>query len=97
MEPLPFWDKSWSVYYKKKTTAIGSEVGGAETQYELNFGAILVPVRRSIINLSIYVMLGFTFIFADKSGIHTGVVTSLFCSSLIFTIFYFYIKFHQKL
>jgi drug/metabolite transporter (DMT)-like permease len=50
-----------------------------------------------IINLSIYVMLGFTFIYANKSGIHTGVVTSLFCSSLIFTIAYFYFKHNQKL
>ena len=42
-------------------------------------------------------MLGFTFIFASRCGIHTGVVTSLFCSSLIFTIAYFYFMHKQKL
>jgi drug/metabolite transporter (DMT)-like permease len=63
----------------------------------LNWGAIAVPIRRFIINLSIYLMLGLTFIYADKSGIHTGVVTSLFCSSLIFTIAYFYFRFKQNL
>jgi drug/metabolite transporter (DMT)-like permease len=50
-----------------------------------------------VVNLGIYVMLGLTFMFADESGIHTGVITSLFCTSLIFTSVYFLIFHGQKL
>jgi len=64
----------------------------ADEKYILNWGSIFVPIRRFICNLSIYVFLGFTFMFTDRSGIHTGVITSLFCTSLIFTSIYFYFK-----
>jgi drug/metabolite transporter (DMT)-like permease len=99
LEPVGLFDKSTSCYCQKKLHAVDSEKSQplAEVQYELNWGALMVPVRRFMINLSIYVMLGFTFMYADKCGIHTGVVTSLFCSSLIFTIAYFYFRFDQKL
>ena len=108
-EAIPFWDKASSVYYmpieegeplntKSTAEAKNASAGPIDGQkFKLNWGSIWVSIRRFIINFMIYVMLGLTFIFADKSGIHTGVVTSLFCSSLIFTVVYFYFKYGQKL
>lgn len=86
-ETVAFWDKGTSVYYKLDQ----------QSKYVLNWGSIWVTIRRFIVNFAIYVFLGLTFIFADKCGIHTGVVTSLFCSSLIFTCIYFFLHHGQKL
>lgn len=97
LKPVSFFDKSTSCYCRKKVQAVTDEQAPAEVTYELNWGAIMVPIRRFIVKLTIYVMLGFTFMYSKKCGIHTGVVTSLFCSSLIFTIVYFYFRYHHKL
>ena len=83
-ERVNFWDKNTSVYFKP-----AEEKG----KFMLNWGSIWVSMRRFVINFMIYVSLGLTFIFANRSGIHTGVITSIFCSSLIFTCVYFYFKF----
>lgn len=97
LEPVSFFNKETSSYCIKKTNIVADAQLPAEDQYELSWGALMVPIRRFVINLSIYVMLGLTFMYADKCGIHTGVITSLFCSSLIFTIAYFYFKHDQNL
>lgn len=94
LETVPFFDGETSPYCKPDVTAVEPSSSATKPKYVLNYGALWVPIRRFVINLSIYVMLGTTFIFADKSGIHTGVITSLFCSSLIFTSVYFMI-FHK--
>jgi uncharacterized membrane protein len=42
-------------------------------------------------------MIWATFSLSFASGINTGIITSLFSTSLIFTSAYFYFKFGQKL
>ena len=95
LEPVPFWDGETSCYCKPDVGAVTTDNNEAKAKYVLNWGAIWVPIRRFAVNLSIYVMLGLTFMWADKANMHTGVITSLFCTSLIFTIIYFRI-FHAQ-
>ena len=87
-EPTPFWWSSEkSVYFK--VNEAGEKVFDWHT-----FGA---PIRRIFCQLSIQILLFFTFKFAAESNINTGIITSCFATSLIFTSVYFYFKHSQKL
>lgn len=52
---------------------------------------------RGIIELLINVALIYSFMFAGKSGINPGIVSSIFSSTCVFTIIMFYFWKHQKL
>lgn len=52
---------------------------------------------RGIIELLINVALIYSFMFADKSGINPGIISSIFSSTCVFTIIMFYFWKHQKL
>ena len=59
--------------------------------YEIFGDVIWVSIRRVICTVGIYVGLYYTFMFTAEAGINSGIITSIFATSLIFTsiIFYF--------
>lgn len=54
-------------------------------------------ISRGIIELLINVALIYSFMFADKSGINPGIISSIFSSTCVFTIIMFYFWKKQKL
>lgn len=52
---------------------------------------------RGIVELLINVGLIYSFMFADKSGINPGIISSIFSSTCVFTIIMFYCLYGQKL
>lgn len=55
-----------------------------------------VPFQRCIINLMGQVLVTLTFYFAGKSGMNSGIIASIFSSSVIVSLFAFYILYGQK-
>lgn len=54
-------------------------------------------MSRGIIELLINVALIYSFMFAEKSGINPGIISSIFSSTCVFTIIMFYFAYGQKL
>ena len=86
-EPVPFFSRENSIYYKK------NERG----ELVLDWLVLGAPIRRTLVETSILILLAVTFQFADQSKINSGIITSLFATSLVFTSVYFYFAHSQKL
>lgn len=66
-------------------------------EYEVYGDVIWVPIRRVLCTIVIYVGLYYTFLFTAEAGINSGIITSIFATSLIFTSIIFYFQYSQKL
>jgi drug/metabolite transporter (DMT)-like permease len=54
------------------------------------------PLSRALVQLAIQYSIVATFLFASKSGVNGGIISTIFSSSCIFTIVIFYFKYgHQ--
>ena len=54
-------------------------------------------MRRVVANWMINVSLNYTFVLAYACGINSGIITSIFASSMIYVGIVFYFKFGQKM
>ena len=80
---IPFFTKEHSVYYNDDKTP--------------KWPTLRAPVMRSLWLSLCYALMAYTFMLAAESGINTGIITSLFCTSLLFTSLIFYFNHGQKL
>ena len=63
----------------------------------LKWPTLRAPIMRSLWLTIAYALMTYTFMLAADSGINTGIITSLFCTSLIYTSLFFFFKHDQKL
>lgn len=91
---VSFIDRSISSYYCSLKQLAPTDKG---PQFTLNWPSLQAPARRCITQMITPVFLYLTFTSADKAGLNTGIITSLFPSCIIFTSVYFYLFKGQKL
>lgn len=73
------------------------ELKEAETKLGWSCTRFQGSISRGIIELLINVALIYSFMFAEKSGINPGIISSIFSSTCVFTIIMFYFLYGQKL
>ena len=82
-KPPKFFSRNSSAYFKEDG--------------KLNWANIGFPVRRALINIWINIILSITFQFTFLAGLNPGIVSTLFITSLIWIVLYFFLKHKQRL
>mmetsp|Transcript_5488 Transcript_5488/g.9301 ORF Transcript_5488/g.9301 Transcript_5488/m.9301 type:complete len:83 (-) Transcript_5488:599-847(-) len=58
---------------------------------------VLVPIQRTLLISAVNICLNMTFSYAAESDINSGIISTTFSSSVIFTVIMFWYKYHQTL
>jgi len=67
------------------------------SHYKFTWQRFSAPVARTFAYLAICITMQYCFDFAYKSGVNSGIISSIFSSSCIFTSMIFYFKYGHKL
>ena len=94
-----YFTKANSQYFKEceieqnATVERNSLIDGASTsgkRYRLNFRAILCPFQIAVVWAGIEVVMAITFDFTNKSKINSGIISSIFSTSVGWTVVFFF-------
>ena len=84
-------------FSKKKSNYYKEDLEFDTFTYKPYYKAWLVPPQRCLIHIAITVTMTLTFQYSDRSGINSGIISSIFSTCIVYTPLIFYVLYGQRL